>query len=136
MKYKIISRSKIKDPKATATTINENVSLDDYTIECPPGLYRLFISSNTQEAFNIRIDDDVTQQDNLRMIDRQQILDDIYKKQVGSDFSPLRKLIEDYNEEQILLVYDYEFQYDKNFFVCLNNELKEIIKNVSFYFLL
>jgi hypothetical protein len=110
--------------------------VDEHTIDCPPGLYRLFISSGMQQAFNIRSDEDITQEDNIRMIAKQPILDDLYKKQAGSDFHALRKQIEEYPDDEILIVYDYEFQYDKNFYLCLNNDLKEIINNVSQNFLL
>jgi hypothetical protein len=83
-----------------------------------------------QKELNIRSDEDVTQEDNIRTISKQAMLDDIYKKQVASDFAPVRKQLEEYPEEDVLIVYDYDFQYDKNFYVCLNNELREIINNV------
>jgi hypothetical protein len=92
------------------------------------------LSGNTQTAFNVRSEEDITQEDNVKTINKQQVLDDIYKKQVGSDFHPLRKYIEEYPEEEILIVYDYEFQYDKNFYLCLNTDLKAIINSVSSLF--
>ena len=46
-------------------------------------------------------------------------------------FYPFKRLIEEYPEEEILVVYDYEFQYDKNFFLCLDPDLKIIINNVN-----
>ncbi|CAF0718048.1 unnamed protein product [Brachionus calyciflorus] len=106
-----------------------NNPFDEYTIDCPPGLYRLFLSSGTQSNLNIRSDEDITQEDNFRSIPKQAILDDIYNKQALSDFSPLRKQIEEYPEDEITLVYDYEFQHDKNFYICLNIGLKELIHN-------
>ncbi len=105
--------------------------MDEYTIGCPHGLYRLFISSSVQQVLNIRADEDVTQEENIKSINKQLILDDIQKKMATSDFYPFRKLIEDYPEEDILVIYDYEFQYDKNFFLCLDPDLKIIINNVS-----
>ena len=48
-----------------------------------------------------------------------------------SDFYPFRRLIEEYPEDDITVVYDYEFQYDKNFFLCLDLDLKHIINNVN-----
>jgi hypothetical protein len=110
---------------------NLDESLDEYTIGCPAGLYRLFLSGSTQQAFNVRSDEDITQEDNIKSIKRQQVLDDIAKRGAISDFYPLKKLIEDYEEEEILIVYDYEFQYDKNFYLCLDNNLRSIINNVN-----
>jgi hypothetical protein len=89
-----------------------------------------------QQQLNIRSDEDVTQEDNIRTITKQVMLDDIYKKQVASDFSPVRKQLEEYPEEDVLIAYDYDFQYDKNFYICLNTELREIINNVNFAILI
>ena len=105
-------------------------SMDEYTIGCPPGLYRLFISTSAQQALNIRSDEDITQEDNIKPVAKQLLLDDITKKMATSDFYPFRKHIEEYPEEEIIIIYDYEFQYDKNFFLCFDLDLKSIILNV------
>lgn len=81
--------------------------------------------------FNLKADEDVTQEDNIRSVKKQLILDDIQTRHSVSDFSPLKKQIEEYPEDEILLIYDYEFQHDKNFFICLDTSLKEIINNVN-----
>lgn len=105
--------------------------MDELTANCPPGLYRIFLSRLTQQAFNLRADEDVTQEDNVRTISKQAILDDLAAKHGISDFAPVRKLVEDYPEDEITVVYDYEFQYDRNFYICLDTNLKEIIHNVT-----
>ncbi|RNA37716.1 WD repeat-containing 63 [Brachionus plicatilis] len=120
------SAPKLGSKQNTKKNLNQ---FDEYTIDCPAGLYRLFLSSGTQAAFNLRSDEDITQEDNFRLVPKQNILDDMVSKQAVSDFSPLRKQIEDYPEDEILVVYDYEFQHDKNFFICLSQNLKEIIQN-------
>ena len=78
----------------------------------------------------MRSEEDVTQEDNIKIIQKQQIMDDLVKRQAGSDFHPIKKQIEEYPEEDILIIYDYEFQYDKNYYLCLNLELKYFIENV------
>ena len=81
------------------------------------------------------MDEDVTQEDNIRTIPKQQIIDDISKREAGSDFHPIKQYLESYPDEEITIIYDYEFTYDKNFLICLTKELKEMIDNVSlFYF--
>lgn len=105
--------------------------MDEYTQCCPPGLYRMFFTGATQNAFNIVGEEDITQEDNIKTINKQAILEDVYKKNVGSDFSPVRKLVEDYPEEDILVIYDYDFQFDKNYYLCLDLDLKDIILDVS-----
>ena len=36
-----------------------------------------------------------------------------------------------YPGEEILLVYDYDFKYGENFYVCVTEEAKELILHVS-----
>jgi len=105
--------------------------IDEYTQQCPPGLYRVFLTGSTQTAFNVRSEEDVTQEDNIRTIQKQQMLDDIIKRQAGSDFHPIKKFIEEYPEEDVLIIYDYEFQFDKNYYICLSLEMKYFIENVK-----
>lgn len=107
-------------------------NIEDYTKECPPGLYRLFISSATQNRLNIKTDEDVTQEDNIRKLSKQVIVEDMQTLMSLSDFAPLRKQIEEYPEDEITIVYDYNFNYDKNFFICLSTEIKHFIENVYF----
>ena len=106
-------------------------ALDEYVQGCPYGLYKLFITSMTQNDFNIRTDEDITQEDSIRYISKAQVLEDIGKKGVASDFSPLKKLFEEFPEDEIMIIYDYDFQFDKNFYFCLDLNLKEIINNVK-----
>lgn len=101
--------------------------MEEYTPCCPPGLYRMFFTGATQNAFNIRSEEDITQEENILTITKTQILEDVYKKNVGSDFSPVRKLVEEYPEEDILVIYDFDFQFDKNYYLCLDLDLKDII---------
>jgi hypothetical protein len=105
--------------------------MEELSRECPPGLYRIFLTSTTQQQFNLRADEDVHQDDTIRYIPKQAVMDDIKQKLAVSDFYPYKSLIEEYNEDDILLIYDYEFQYDKNFYICLSSTLRENINNVS-----
>ena len=105
--------------------------LEEHTQNCPPGLYRIFLTNATQQAFSVRSEEDVTQEDNIKTISKAKIMEDIAKRNVGSDFSPLRTQIEEIAAEEILIIYDYDYQFDKNFYLCLSNELKELIQNVS-----
>ena len=40
---------------------------------------------------------------------------------------------QDYPGEEILLVYDYDFRYGENFYVCVTEEAKELVLHVSLY---
>jgi hypothetical protein len=111
------------------TFLKEN-AFDEYTLDCPTGLYRLFLSRATQQTLNLKADEDVTQEDNVRSVRKQLLLDDIAHKHATSDFYPFKKLIDEYPDEEICFAYDHEFQHDKNFYICLDTNLKEIINNV------
>ena len=39
--------------------------------------------------------------------------------------------LQDYHGEELLLVYDYDFRYGENFYVCLTEEAKEWVLSVS-----
>ena len=104
--------------------------MDEFTVDCPPGLFKIFVTSQTQKAFNIKTEEDVTQEENIKLLKKQAIIEDIGARNAVSDFSPLKKLIEEYPDEDILVIYDYEFQHDKNFYICLSTDLKEFIENV------
>ena len=66
--------------KPSAQKADHHENLDEYTIGCPPGLYRLFISSSAQTLLSIRADEDITQEDNIKQVAKQLLLDDINKK--------------------------------------------------------
>ena len=117
----------MKDKKETPAPV---YNIDDYTKECPPGLYRLFISRGMQAQLNIKTDEDVTQEDNIKKVSKQALIDDMTTKMGISDFAPLKKQIEEYPEDEITIVYDYDFTYDKNFFLCLTAEIRDIVDNV------
>ena len=39
--------------------------------------------------------------------------------------------LQDYPGEELLLVYDYDFKFGENFYVCLTEEAKDWVLNVS-----
>jgi len=123
------SASSTKKPQTKKSNIHEANPIDEYTRGCPPGLYRIYLTPTSQQTYNLRMDEDVTQEDNIRTIQKQLIIDDISKREAGSDFHPIKQFLESYQNEEVTIIYDYEFTYDKNFLICLTKELKEIIDN-------
>lgn len=39
--------------------------------------------------------------------------------------------LQKYPGEKLLLVYDYDFKYGENFYLCITEEAKELVLNVS-----
>lgn len=98
--------------------------------EVPPGVKPIFFTGGSQKIFNCIVDEQVTEDNRRILIPKQDILDDFLNRAAVSDFSPLKKEIQAYpDNESILLVYDPDFEYGENFFVCITVESRELILN-------
>ncbi|XP_062049407.1 dynein axonemal intermediate chain 3 [Lepus europaeus] len=96
-----------------------------------PEIYPLVLTTKTQEIFNCRIDEDVTDETPYKLIKKEDILEDLHNRAAISDFHPLRKLVRDYPGNEILLVYDKDFKYGLNFYLIGTEEGKENYLNPS-----
>uniref|UniRef100_A0A8C5GKX8 Uncharacterized protein n=1 Tax=Gouania willdenowi TaxID=441366 RepID=A0A8C5GKX8_GOUWI len=85
----------------------------------------------TVELFGCRADEDVTQENPYKLLKKQDIIEDIKAKGAVSDFSPVKQIVLDYPEEEVLLVFDRDFLYGQCFFLILTPEAKEKIFSVS-----
>lgn len=130
-KGKIESEGKLKkehEEKKPETPVPEDDSkLKEETLL--EGCFPLFMTSKTQEIFHCLCDQDVTEENPFKIITKQEILDDLHKRAAVCDFHPFKQQIIDYAFDEILVVYDYEFKWGQNFFICLNEESKERILN-------
>ena len=59
----------------------------------PEGVVPLFLSSKTQEIFSIRTDEDVTIENPVKLITKQDIQADMFNRAAISDFHPIKPLI-------------------------------------------
>ena len=62
-----------------------------------------------------------------QLISKKTILNDIFNRAAVSDFQPLKKQIESYAGEELLLMYDIDFKFGQNFVICLAVSAKEKI---------
>ncbi|KAM8790421.1 dynein axonemal intermediate chain 3 isoform 1-T1 [Rhynchonycteris naso] len=115
-------RSKKKEPVLPVTEEDEPVNMESMG---HPEIYPLVLTSKTQEIFNCRIDEDMTDEQPYKLIKIQDILADFYHRAAVSDFYPIKKLIQEYPGDEILLVYDKDFKYGLNFYVIGTEEGKE-----------
>lgn len=95
----------------------------------PEGVVPLFLSSKTQEIFHCRCDEDVTEENPIKIITKQEILDDMRNRAAVCDFHPIKQEVIDYPTDEILVVYDYDFKYGQNFYCAITEEAKEKILN-------
>lgn len=57
----------------------------------PEGVVPLFLSSKTQEIFHCRCDEDVTEENPIKIITKQEILDDMRNRAAVCDFHPIKQ---------------------------------------------
>ncbi|XP_078264204.1 dynein axonemal intermediate chain 3 [Rhinoraja longicauda] len=87
----------------------------------------LFLTEKTQEIFQCIIAQNVTADSPQKIIKKELILDDMKTRMAVSDFHPYKHPIMDYQGEEIMIVYDADSKYGQNFYLVLNEMMKEII---------
>lgn len=97
----------------------------DEKTEHPEDIFPIVLTSATQELFDCVADEDVTGDSPYKLLKKDDILQDIKKRAAVSDFSPVKKTILDYPEDELLLVYDSDFTYGQGFYLVLTPETKD-----------
>ncbi|NXN85767.1 WDR63 protein, partial [Bombycilla garrulus] len=90
-----------------------------------PEIFPLLLTANTQEIFNCRPDEDVTGENCFKCIKKEDIIQDLKTRAKTSDFYPFKKVILEYPGEELLVVFDPNFQYGQNFYIVASEEAKE-----------
>ncbi|NWZ68993.1 WDR63 protein, partial [Acrocephalus arundinaceus] len=90
-----------------------------------PEIFPLLLTAKTQEIFNCQPDEDVTEEIFFKCIKKEDIIQDLKTRAKTSDFHPLKKVILEYPGEELLLVFDPDFQYGQNFYIVASEEAKE-----------
>ncbi|NXY50316.1 WDR63 protein, partial [Ceuthmochares aereus] len=90
-----------------------------------PEIFPLVLTVQTQEIFNCRVDEDVTEQNRFKLIKKEDIIQDLKTRAAVSDFHPVKKVVLEYPGEELLVVFDAEFQYGQNFYLVASEEAKE-----------
>ncbi|XP_062280826.1 dynein axonemal intermediate chain 3 [Scomber scombrus] len=116
------SKKKDKGKKAPSPTPSENPGH-------PEDIFPMVLTSATQELFDCRADEDVTGDDPYRLLRKDDIIQDLKTRAAVSDFSPVKPIVLDYPEDDILLVYDRDFTYGQSFYLVLTPEAKDRILN-------
>jgi hypothetical protein len=63
-------------------------------LDLPTGLHSIFISSLTQQALDVRVDEDVTQENNWKLISKETLLNDIQTHGQSSNFIEFQQQIQ------------------------------------------
>ncbi|KAJ7410142.1 hypothetical protein WISP_111177 [Willisornis vidua] len=103
---------------------NDEVDLSMASIGHPE-IFPLVLTAKTQEIFNCRIDEDVTEENCFKLIKKEDIIQDLKTRADISDFYPFRKVVLEYPGEELLVVFDAKFQYGQDFYIVASEEAKE-----------
>ncbi|NXE89341.1 WDR63 protein, partial [Menura novaehollandiae] len=90
-----------------------------------PEIFPLVLTTKTQEIFNCRAEEDVTEENCFKFIKKEDIIQDLQTRANTSDFYPVKKVVLEYPGEELLVVFDPKFQYGQNFYIVVSEEVKE-----------
>ncbi|XP_072199551.1 dynein axonemal intermediate chain 3-like [Excalfactoria chinensis] len=90
-----------------------------------PEIFPLVFTTRTQEIFNCRVDEDVTEENCFKLIKKDDIIQDLKTRAAVSDFHPVKNTVLEYPGEELLIVFDANFQYGQNFYLVASEEAKE-----------
>ncbi|XP_047914967.1 dynein axonemal intermediate chain 3 isoform X2 [Anser cygnoides] len=90
-----------------------------------PEIFPLVFTTKTQEIFNCRVDEDVTEENCFKLIKKEDIIQDLKTRAAISDFYPVKRVVLEYPGEELLVVFDANFQYGQNFYLVASEEAKE-----------
>ncbi|XP_055470320.1 dynein axonemal intermediate chain 3 isoform X1 [Psammomys obesus] len=113
-----------KKAKQTALDTEEEEAMNMESMGHPE-IYPLVITTKTQEIFSCRAEEDMTDEQQYKLIRKEDILADLLNRAAVSDFHPVKRIVREYPGEELLLVYDKDFKYGHNFYLVGTEEGKE-----------
>ncbi|XP_026055614.1 dynein axonemal intermediate chain 3 [Carassius auratus] len=120
-------KGKDKKKENNFPTADEGASEPDH----PDYIFPLVLTSATQELFGCRADEDLTGENPYKLLKKEDIVQDMKTRASVSDFSPVKQLVLDYPEDELLLVFDRDFTYGQSFYLVLTVEAKHNILKPS-----
>nr|XP_025038962.1 WD repeat-containing protein 63 isoform X3 [Pelodiscus sinensis] len=94
-----------------------------------PEIFPLVFTEKTQEIFNCRINEDVSEEKPYKLLKKEDIIQDMKTRAAVSDFHPVKKIVLEYPGEELLIVLDIEFKYGQSFYLVASEEAKESFLN-------
>ncbi|XP_045403584.1 dynein axonemal intermediate chain 3 isoform X1 [Lemur catta] len=114
-----------KKPQNLTLPVSEEVEPVNMESMGHPEIYPLALTVKTQEIFHCRAEDDVTDKQPYKLINKETFFEDFKNRGAISDFYPVKKIIQEYPGDELLLVYDKDFKYGLNFYLIGTEEGKE-----------
>uniref|UniRef100_A0A3P8WQ05 Dynein axonemal intermediate chain 3 n=1 Tax=Cynoglossus semilaevis TaxID=244447 RepID=A0A3P8WQ05_CYNSE len=101
---------------------NKNASEKYSKQHYPKDISPLVLTSATQELFGCCADRDVTRESPHKLLKKEDIIQDIKRRAAVSDFSPVKQIVLEYPDEELLLVFDRDFTYGQSFYLVITPE--------------
>ncbi|XP_060058248.1 dynein axonemal intermediate chain 3 isoform X2 [Erinaceus europaeus] len=121
----VVTKKQNQEKTKQALPVSEEVAATNMENMGHPEIYPLVLTTKTQEIFNCRVDEDVTDKQPYKLIKKADIIADFINRAAVSDFYPVKKLVQEYPGDELLLVYDKDFKYGLNFYLVSTEEAKE-----------
>ncbi|KAK9519627.1 hypothetical protein VZT92_022343 [Zoarces viviparus] len=115
-----------KKPKSAKSSAGSKQKVKGH----PDDIVPMVLTSATQELFCCRADEDVTGESPYKLLKKDDIIQDFKTRAKASDFSPVKQIVLDYPEDELLLVFDRDLIYGQSFYLVLTPEAKKRILNV------
>eukprot|EP00164_Ancoracysta_twista_P005181 GFYU01007080.1.p1 GENE.GFYU01007080.1~~GFYU01007080.1.p1 ORF type:complete len:818 (+),score=272.16 GFYU01007080.1:105-2558(+) len=97
--------------------------------EVPDGIFPLFLTATTQQMFALEGGENpVTKDDYMRYIPKADILKDIQFRGAISDFHAVKKKLEEWKQDDVLVCFDDDEIYGENYYVVYTVEAKEMVE--------
>ena len=114
-------------PSALDELLPQNKEWEGAQKPVPLGVYPCFLTMTTQEKFGCREREDCTLAKPFVYVTKAFFLEDIQFRGAISDFHPMKKLIEKYPEDALMLVWDEEEWYGQNFFLVHDLKVRDAV---------
>lgn len=124
-KKKTTGRKQKHEKAKQVITANEEAEAVNMESLGHPEIYPLVLTTKTQEIFSCRVNEDVTDKKPYKLIKKEAIFADFQNRAAVSDFYPVKKIVQEYPGDELLLVYDKDFKYGLNFYLIATEEGKE-----------
>lgn len=81
-----------------------------------PEIFPLFFTTKTQEIFNCRVDEDVTEENCFKLIKKEDIIRDLKTRAAISDFHPVKKVV------LVCSLFHFHFKVSRSQIVYFSND--------------
>ncbi|KAI3382454.1 hypothetical protein SNEBB_006694 [Seison nebaliae] len=120
------------EEQASQKTVSKKISLTSKTDEpsaLPSSLVPVELSAETLRIFDIRIDDNVTAEDNIIKLPKDLVNEDIFNRGATNELFDHKPLIDKLFLPYMIMIFDADKDSGSQFIVCLSNQIAAMIND-------